>query len=394
LAITTRELDDDASLVVAVQSGDTEAFAELFRRHYPSVRRACAHRLRDIGEADEIAQAAFVRALERIDRCGGERRFGGWVQVIAERLCIDAVRSRARTLPHEVPVEPEAAVVPHGPEDELLRGQVVRDLRAAIATLPPRQREVLVARDVEERRPPEIAAALGLSLGAVDSLLLRARRRLAGAYRATTGEQGSVNTASTAAIASAGVADGPRALGRALVTTVNAAHDLAMQLAANGASAGSVAQGMKRLAVAAATALTLTVPGLGVASHPTTPPSSGRAARVAVTDRAPGGRVDDVRNGLRDRLSPPDPSPGTPDLSSHDTPPPPVLPSLPAAPTAPALPAPPSVATPTAPAPSTPSATDSPAAPADTTILGVPPPTDVVPLPSTDPLPTPPPVAP
>ncbi|HSH61227.1 MAG TPA: sigma factor, partial [Acidimicrobiales bacterium] len=60
---------DDAALVMAVQQGDTDAFAPLFDRHYARVRRACARRLGGSGEADEIAQAAFVRAFERIDRC-------------------------------------------------------------------------------------------------------------------------------------------------------------------------------------------------------------------------------------------------------------------------------------------------------------------------------------
>src|SRR5947209_3180078 len=75
VVVSARDLDSDGSLVVAAQDGDGDAFAELFRRHYTAVRRTCARRLGDLREADEIAQAAFVRAWERIDRCGGERRF-------------------------------------------------------------------------------------------------------------------------------------------------------------------------------------------------------------------------------------------------------------------------------------------------------------------------------
>ena len=98
VAISVQEVADDAALVRAVQAGDLEAFSELFRRHHQAVRRACARRMGNIIEADEMAQAAFVRALERIDRCGGDRRFGPWVQVIAQRLCIDAL---ARLQPHD-----------------------------------------------------------------------------------------------------------------------------------------------------------------------------------------------------------------------------------------------------------------------------------------------------
>jgi DNA-binding CsgD family transcriptional regulator len=72
-------------------------------------------------------------------------------------------------------------------------------VQEAIALLPDRQREVVVARHLEGRRPPEIAAALGLSVGAVDSLLLRARRRLATNYEHVLAEGAPV--APTAAVA-------------------------------------------------------------------------------------------------------------------------------------------------------------------------------------------------
>jgi RNA polymerase sigma-70 factor (ECF subfamily) len=228
LAVTEQvlALEDDASLVLAVQAGDTEAYAELFRRHYPSVRRACARRLRDVCEADEVAQAAFVRALERIDRCGGERRFGAWVQVIAQRLCIDTIRAETRTTPREDPLAGgERELGPNTPEDRALDADRAATLRAALSTLPPRQREVVIARDLEERRPPEIAAAFGLSIGAVDSLLLRARRRLAGAYKAAAGEQGISTAASSAAVAGGTVAAGNHGIVDAIAAGVRAVRD-------------------------------------------------------------------------------------------------------------------------------------------------------------------------
>lgn len=202
----TRVVDDE-SLVRAVQAGDGEAFAELFRRHYPSVRRVCARRLAGSGEADEVAQAAFVRAYERIQQCAGQRHFGPWVQVIASRLCADGWRARARTVPVEDPMTAaEAAPGPDDCEEALLRDERAAEVQHALATLPSRQRQVLVARHLDEQRPVEIAAALGLSVGAVDSLLLRARRRMATAYRAASAEHGGVSTSVGAASVGAGSA--------------------------------------------------------------------------------------------------------------------------------------------------------------------------------------------
>jgi RNA polymerase sigma-70 factor (ECF subfamily) len=238
------------------------------------VRRACTRRLRDVIEAEEVAQAAFVRALERIDRCGGERRFGAWVQVIAQRLCIDLLRAQTRTTPREDPLAGDREVGPNTPEDRALDIDTAATLRVALATLPPRQRDVVIARDVEERRPPEIAAAFGLTVGAVDSLLLRARRRLAGAYRAAAGEQGISTTASSAAVAGGTVAAGTRGLRDAIVAGARALRDVvpsvSAALTASPAASAAAAPSTRRTAAAAiAAALTLAGGGIAIGHAPT-----------------------------------------------------------------------------------------------------------------------------
>ena len=205
VVVSARDVDSDGALVVAAQMGDRDAFAELFRRHYGGVRRSCARRLGDLREADEVAQAAFVRAWERIDRCEGERRFGGWVQVIAHNLCIDTVRDRGRISLSESPAEEARASSSGNPEDALLRVEAASLVQLALNDLPQRQRDVVVARHLEDRRPGEIAAALGLSVGAVDSLLLRGRRRLAAAVERLSSDRGAISASSASSVA-AGVA--------------------------------------------------------------------------------------------------------------------------------------------------------------------------------------------
>lgn len=327
--------DDDAALVLAVQAGDVEAYAELFRRHHPAVRRACARRLRNAADADEIAQAAFVRALERIDRCGGERRFGAWVQVIAQRLCIDAIRAQARTMPHEQPVTGDVELGPNAPEDRILDLDRATALRAALSTLPPRQRDVVIARDVEERRPPEIAAALGLSIGAVDSLLLRARRRLAGAYRAAAGEQGISTATSSAAVAGGTIAASNRGIVEAVVAGVRAVRDAVLHLPSVVAGAPVVPPGA-RTAAAAAVVAALALGGSGDGSTTTAPPV------------APVPPVTSVVPAVPTLPAPPSApaapaAPERPDLASIVPPAPPVI-----APTVPSTPVPAGPATPAA----------------------------------------------
>ncbi len=116
MVASPHDVENDAMLVLAAQGGDAEAFSELFRRHYPMVRRVCAKKLHDLGQADEIAQAAFVRAYERLEKLGGERRFGAWVQVIANNMCIDHMRDQlalaratipSRATPRWAPTRPK-----------------------------------------------------------------------------------------------------------------------------------------------------------------------------------------------------------------------------------------------------------------------------------------------
>lgn len=283
---------DEASLVRAAQAGDADAFAVLFRRHHDTVRRVCARRLADAGDADDVAQAAFVRAYERIDQCAGDRRFGAWVQVIALRLCGDVWRARARTTPVADPVPwVGAAGGTDSCSDALLRKERAAAVRGALATLPARQREVIVARYVEGRRPRDVAAALAVSVGAVDSLLLRARRRLALACQVAGVEQGSTTTSVAATSLAAGSAATqlrPLArLGGAVYGVLEAVGAAVTGVAGTGPVAPTLAQRAAGLVGAGALLLAPLAPGAEVVASPPTVtqasaagPDAGRPAQV------------------------------------------------------------------------------------------------------------------
>jgi RNA polymerase sigma-70 factor (ECF subfamily) len=299
----------DARLVQLAQAGNAEAFAELYRRHYPAVVATCIRRR--TADAEEVAQAAFLRAFERIDRCQGDARFGAWVQVIARHVSVDVARSRSRDL-----ARPAVAVLPTAsadwPEEHALRQERVETLRSVMGRLPRRQREVLYARDVEGRRPPEIAAAFGLSLGAVDSLLLRARKAAAAGYRTMAAESGMAQTASTAAVAVAGggVASGPSRLVRAVTNGFDAVLGAVSRL-----SGRLTALPASRLDLVAGAALVVALagPAAGGAS-PASAAAGTSAGRPALTTPARSGPA----GGPADALAPvPDagltaPAPATP----------------------------------------------------------------------------------
>ncbi len=289
-------------LVLAAQDGDADAFSELFRRHYQQVRRVCARKLRDIREADEIAQAAFVKAYERLDRCGGDRRFGAWVQVIANNLCIDHMRAQSRTTPTDEPVNEHDHIGGQNPtEDALLQSEQAAMINRALASLPDRQRDVVVARDVDGRRPPEIAAALGLSLGAVDSLLLRARRRLAASMQSMSAESGAASLATTAAVSAVGggVANFG-AVARAASAVGEAVAAASYHMAASFGMVPGMPSLVQQAAPAAAAGLVTLSPVAGAVPHhhPVTPPVVPIAVSVPASPATPTILIPEGRAGV------------------------------------------------------------------------------------------------
>jgi RNA polymerase sigma-70 factor (ECF subfamily) len=294
LAVPAQAVGDDGALVRAVQRGDSDAFAELFRRHYPEVQRACARRLLDPVEADEVAQAAFVRAFERIDQCAGQRQFRPWVHVIARSLCIDAFRAQARVEPREEPFDGQGQHRPNEPEESVLSQERAAQIHQALADLPDRQRRAVIARDWEELRPGEIAERLGLTVGAVDSLLLRARRGLALSYRRLAGEGGGGTSAlpiRSAAGVGVALTLAPQAVLAAWAAAAHAVQDTASR------AAGGV--------VSAVISLALSL-GAGVSAPPTPPPPGPEHGAVEVSATAPQPPM--LRMPVR-RRSPPAPPP-------------------------------------------------------------------------------------
>jgi RNA polymerase sigma-70 factor (ECF subfamily) len=152
-------------LVRAAQRGSAEAFAELFRRHWPRAHRAAWLVVHDATAAEDVAQEAFLAAVRSLDRFDRRRPFGPWLHRIVVNRAIDY--ARARELRREVAV---AASDPVAPPD---RTAPAADLLAALAALPPDQRAVIVMRHLLGFTPGEIATSLGLPRGTVNSRLRR-----------------------------------------------------------------------------------------------------------------------------------------------------------------------------------------------------------------------------
>ena len=161
----------EARLVRAAQRGSTEAVDALFRREWPRAYRAAYLVVHDASAAEDIAQEAFLSAIRALDRFDRRRPFGPWLHRIAVNRAIDHARSRAlRREVDAAAAEPEAP-----PPDAPLSAELI----AAFAELTPESRAIVALRYILDLTPGEIAAALGLPRGTVNSRMRRALDRLA-----------------------------------------------------------------------------------------------------------------------------------------------------------------------------------------------------------------------
>jgi RNA polymerase sigma-70 factor (ECF subfamily) len=158
--------------VRAAQRGSHAAVAELFARHWDGAYRAAYWIVHDAAAAEDIAQEAFLAATGALDRFDRRRPFGPWLRRVVANRAIDHARARAAR--REVGLEGAAghAAPAVDPVDQ--------QLLAALAELPVEQRAPVVLRHVLGCTPRQIATALDLPVGTVNSRLRRGLDTLAG----------------------------------------------------------------------------------------------------------------------------------------------------------------------------------------------------------------------
>ncbi|MGJ3231286.1 MAG: RNA polymerase sigma factor [Oceanicaulis sp.] len=167
----------DRALASGVARGDRQAVAALTARCLPLVTGLAARVLRDASEAEDVAQETFLKVWRHIGRYDpGRARLESWVARIALNLCYDRLRKRGERVMDEdapEPVDPGA-----GADAALAAGDVAARVRAAVAALPARQRAALELCHFQEMGNIEAAAAMEISVEALESLLARGRRAL------------------------------------------------------------------------------------------------------------------------------------------------------------------------------------------------------------------------
>jgi len=152
---------------------DERAFRDLYRAATPRLW-AFALRLAGgrAGEAEELVQECWARAVERLDRFRGDSAFASWLGGILVNCWRESWRELRWIADEEPPGEPPSPGTPPDPASRL-------DLESALARLPEGSRAVLLLHDVEGMTHAEIGDRLGIAAGTSKSRLFAARRAMA-----------------------------------------------------------------------------------------------------------------------------------------------------------------------------------------------------------------------
>ncbi len=179
--------DPDAALMLRVKRGDMAAFEVLVEKYKQPVVNLMFRMVRDLEEAEDLAQTVFVRVFQSASRYEVSAKFSTWLFTIARHLCLNEIRRRGRHPAESLDAEPtdsdqpsrqfEDARVFSAPE-AFLQGELEEKIQEALEALPEKQRLAIALCRQDELSYEEIAEVLGCSVSATKSLIHRGRETL------------------------------------------------------------------------------------------------------------------------------------------------------------------------------------------------------------------------
>lgn len=168
--------------MAAAQQGDAVAYDRLLRAMLPLLRGVARRRIRQPAEAEDAVQDALLTIHQLRHTYDPARPLRPWLVAITERRAIDRLRRHGRSAGREVPLDDQRETFAAGPANEGEALVAARQLRAAVAALPPAQRTALALAKLEDLSLAEASRRSGMSVGALKVATHRAvkalRRRL------------------------------------------------------------------------------------------------------------------------------------------------------------------------------------------------------------------------
>lgn len=171
----------DQELIEAARNGSEEALDELLARHEKQVYRFSLRMCGAEEDAKEILQQTLLAAFQGIHGFRGEGKLSTWLYQLAHNACLRSRRRRVGEPEHHESLEHEALGLPEagdGPDRRAEARQMGELIQAALLTLSPALREVVILRDIEGLGGEEAAEVMGIELATLKTRLHRGRMQL------------------------------------------------------------------------------------------------------------------------------------------------------------------------------------------------------------------------
>ncbi|ASS68252.1 RNA polymerase sigma factor SigW [Paenibacillus sp. RU4T] len=176
----------EANLIRLALKGDQRAFADLVGMYQDKLYHLAYRMLYNRQEAEDAVQETFLRVFRNMERYDESMKFSTWIYRITTNLAIDRLRRRKPgfSLDAEVPEHDGLdgysmfASEDASPEDEVLLSETQRIIRAAIETLPPKYKSVMVLRYLEDLSLQEISDVLDMPVTTIKTRVHRGREFL------------------------------------------------------------------------------------------------------------------------------------------------------------------------------------------------------------------------
>lgn len=175
-------MQSDILLIKECQAGDISAFEKLVDMHKKQVYQIAYQFTWNHEDADDISQEVFMHAYKSIRKFRGDSQISTWLQRITINISINYMKKMSRS-PHNEELFDEAALssIPadiKDPLDNIESGELIHKIRAAIRSLPIKERVIFILRVYRDMSYKEIARFLSCPEGSVMSGLYNAREKL------------------------------------------------------------------------------------------------------------------------------------------------------------------------------------------------------------------------
>ena len=164
--------------VAAFRAGESTCFEALFARYSPYLASVARPFAQDADDVRELVQVAWARIYEHRLAFDGRGSLLGWMMAVCRRECLGRVRRERIRWAAETAYSATLRAGEGDEEPQPLSAAESRSIHAAVAALPPRQRDAVLLRILEGRSTRETASIMGCAEGTVKALLHQGVERL------------------------------------------------------------------------------------------------------------------------------------------------------------------------------------------------------------------------